>query len=153
MSIDTLELGRDAIRRHAWTEATRGVRGRWPIVISSPGRPRALGEAAWWGGHPDNASDALERAFAAYLATARPSPAAGVAFRLTYLAFRRLAGSIGVGWLARAERLLENEPKSGDARVAPGPARSHGAHAESGWPTPRRTCDRAIEMASAQHGT
>ena len=71
-----------------------------------------LGEAAWWGGHPDDAVDALERAFAAYLATERPLPAAGVAFQLTYLAFRRLAGSIGAGWLARAERLLENEPES-----------------------------------------
>ena len=112
MSIDTLELGRDAIRRHAWTEATEAfaAAGRIDDLVAED--LELLGEAAWWGGHPDDAVDALERAFAAYLATERPVQAAGVAFRLTYLAFRRLAGSIGAGWLARGERLLENEPES-----------------------------------------
>ena len=130
MSIDTLELGRDAIRRHAWTEAMEAfaAAGRIDDLVAED--LELLGEAAWWGGHPDDAVDALERAFAAYLATERPVQAAGVAFRLTYLAFRRLAGSIGAGWLARAERLLENEPEFGDARLAPDPVCGHGDDAE-----------------------
>ncbi|MET1232041.1 MAG: adenylate/guanylate cyclase domain-containing protein [Candidatus Limnocylindrales bacterium] len=112
MSIDTLELGRDAIRRHAWTEAMEAFSAADGADGLTAEDLELLGEAAWWGGHPDDAVAALERAFAGYVATERPLPAAGVAFRLAYLAFRRLAGSIGAGWLARAERLLENEPES-----------------------------------------
>jgi len=110
--IDTLELGRDAIRRHAWQEAME--------AFSAADRANGLaaedlelqGEAAWWTGRPDAATEALERAFAAHLEAGRPVPAARVALLLTYFAFRRLAESIGAGWLARAERLLENVPES-----------------------------------------
>ena len=70
------------------------------------------GEAAWWTGQPDASTELLERAFAGYLETDRPLAAARVALLLTYFAFRRLAASVGAGWLARAERLLENEPAS-----------------------------------------
>jgi tetratricopeptide (TPR) repeat protein len=82
-------------------------------VASRRGRLELQGEAAWWSGRPDAATDALERAFAGHLAADHPLPAARVALLLTYLAFRRLAESIGAGWLARAERLLETAPESG----------------------------------------
>ena len=49
----------------------------------------------------------------AYVEAGRPTEAAGVAFHLTYLAFRRQAPSVGGGWLGRAASLLEGTPESG----------------------------------------
>jgi class 3 adenylate cyclase len=71
-----------------------------------------MGEAAWWAGKPDEATDPLERAFAAYVEAGRPTEAAGVAFHLAYVAFRRLVPSVGGGWVGRAAGLLENAPES-----------------------------------------
>jgi len=107
MSVDSLERGRDAIRRHAWPEAmdafakVDGAEGLGAEDLE------LQGEAAWWSGQPDAATEILERAFTAYLDADRPLHAARVALLLTYFAFRRLAGPVGAGWLARAERLLE----------------------------------------------
>ena len=64
------------------------------------------------GGKPDEATEALERAFTAYSDAGRPIEAAGVAFRSRTCpsAARR---PVGGGWLARAGRLLEGVPESG----------------------------------------
>src|SRR3990172_5054456 len=110
--IDTLELGRDAIRRHAWQEAREAFSTADGANGLAAEDLELLAEAAWWSGHPDVASEALERAFAAHQEAERPEPAARVALLLTYLAFRRIAASIGAGWLARAERLLQTVPES-----------------------------------------
>jgi len=67
---------------------------------------------AWWSGQPDVATEILERAFAAYVETDRPEAAARVALLLCYFASRRLAASVGAGWLAQAERLLEPIPET-----------------------------------------
>ena len=97
--------------------ATRGPRQWRPSQrpISQTASPRRIsslqGEAAWWSGRPDAATEVLERAFAGYVATDRPVPAARVALLLTYFAFRGLAHSVGGGWSARAERLLETAPE------------------------------------------
>ena len=71
-----------------------------------------MGEAAWWAAKSDEAADALERAFARYVEAGRSIEAAGVALHLAYQAFRRLAPSVGGGWVARAEQLLEGVPAS-----------------------------------------
>jgi class 3 adenylate cyclase len=42
----------------------------------------------------------------------RPTEAAGVAFLLSYVAFRRQAPSVGAGWLGRAAGLREGVPES-----------------------------------------
>jgi class 3 adenylate cyclase len=117
--VETVELGRDAIDRHAWSEAMEVF-----VAADREGGLGAadlelLGTAAWWAGHPDEAGEALERAFAAHTEAGRASEAASVAMLLAYQHFRRLAGAIGAGWLARAERLLETEPESAlHARLA-----------------------------------
>ena len=79
----------------------------------SPEDFEIMGEAAWWAGTPDDATDSLERAFAAYLEAGRPTEAAGTAFLLSYIAFRRLSPSVGAGWMGRAAGLLEGVPESG----------------------------------------
>ena len=130
MSVDSLELGRDAIRRHAWTEAAEAFSAADRADGLGAGDLELQGEAAWWSGHPDLATEALERAFASHLEATHPVLAARVALLLTYFAFRRLAESIGAGWLARAERLLETQPEIGFPRMARDRLHHRGVHAE-----------------------
>jgi class 3 adenylate cyclase len=112
-AVDSLELGRDAVKRHAWTEAVDAFAAADREGGLSPDDLELMGEAAWWAGMPDEATDPLERAFAAYVEAGRPMQAAGVAFHLSYVAFRRQAPSVGMGWLGRAQGLLEGVPESG----------------------------------------
>src|SRR6187397_223315 len=109
----SLELGRDASERHAWEEALEALAAADRERGLSPDDLERMGEAAWWPGKPDDASGTLERAFTAYVEAGRPIEAAGVAFHLSYLAFRRQAPSVGAGWLGRAAGLLEGVPESG----------------------------------------
>ena len=110
--VETLVSGREAIQRHAWNEAWEAFTEVDQTDSLAPDDLELLAEAAWWSGQPDEAVEALERAFAGYLEDGQPSAAALVGLRLGYLAFRRGAISIASGWLARAERLLEDEPES-----------------------------------------
>jgi class 3 adenylate cyclase len=109
----SLELGRDAIRRHAWTEALDAFAAAEREGALSPDDLEQMGEAAWWAGMPVEASDVLERAFSAYVDAGRPIEAAGAAFLLAYMFFRRQAPSVGGGWLGRATSLLDGTPESG----------------------------------------
>jgi class 3 adenylate cyclase len=148
--VDTVQLGRNAMDRHAWAEATEGF-----TAADHEGRLEAadlelLGTAAWWAGQPDVATEALERAFAAYAEAGQPGNAARVALALAYQAFRRNAGSIGGGWLARAEHMLESEPDS------PTHARIAVFHALGALMANRITdgiqlADRAMELAREHH--
>jgi class 3 adenylate cyclase len=109
----SLEHGRDALKRHVWAEALEAFAVADREADLSPNDLELMGEAAWWAGKPDEATDPLERAFAAHVAAGRPTEAAGVAFLLSYMAFRRLAPSVGAGWMGRAAGLLEDVPESG----------------------------------------
>jgi class 3 adenylate cyclase len=111
--IDTVELGRDASQRHAWVEAMEAFSAADREAPLSADDLELFGDASWWAGHPDEGTDALERAFAAYEEAGRPLDAARVAIWLAYQAFRRLAIPVGEGWQARAQELLEKEPESG----------------------------------------
>jgi class 3 adenylate cyclase len=108
----TVGPGHEAMARHAWEEAIEAFAAVDRDGGLSPDDLEQLGAASWWAGRPDDATEALERAFAAYTEAGRPTDAARVAFDLAYQAFRRQAQSIGGGWLARAERILADEPES-----------------------------------------
>jgi len=110
--IATLELGRDAVKRHAWDEGVEALTAADRESALSPDDLELLGTAAWWAGKPDEASDALERAIAGYEEAGRVEDAARVAISLAYHAYRRLAIPVGLGWQARGERLLEAVPDS-----------------------------------------
>ena len=117
--VETVQLGRDAMDRHAWAEAIDVFKAADRDGGLEPRDLELLGTAAWWAGQPDDATEALERAFAAYADASQSGDAARVALALAYQAFRRQMGSIGGGWLARAEHLLESEPDSPlHARIA-----------------------------------
>ena len=109
---DSLEAGRDAVKRHAWTEALEAFAAADSDGGLAPEDLELMGEAAWWAGKPDEAVGSLERAFAAYAEAGRPTDAAGVAFHLGYVAFRRQMPSVGGGWMGRAAGLLEGLPES-----------------------------------------
>jgi len=108
----SLEQGKAAFKRHGWAEALEAFAAADREVGLSPEDLEMMGEAAWWAGKPDEGTDPLERAFAAYVEAGRPTEAAGVAFHLSYVAFRRGAPSVGGGWLGRAAGLLEGLPES-----------------------------------------
>ncbi len=110
--MQTVEMGRKAIERRAWTDAVSAFNEVDEQEPLSPRDLELLADAAWWSGHPDESVDALERAFAGYVDAGSPTDAAGVAVLLAYLGARRQAFSVVFGWVARAHRLLENEPES-----------------------------------------
>jgi tetratricopeptide (TPR) repeat protein len=109
---DTVELGRDAAKRHAWTEALEALSAADRDAALPPDDLELLAEVAWWAGHPDEATEALERAFTGYEEAGRRLDAARLAIWLAYWAFRRLALPVGAGWQARAQELLAAEPES-----------------------------------------
>ena len=117
--VETVQLGRNAMDRHAWAEAVDGFVAADHDGSLAPADLEQLGTAAWWAGQPDQSTEAFERAFAGYNDAGQPGDSARVALSLAYQAFRRQAESIGGGWLARAEHLLESDPDSqAHARVA-----------------------------------
>ena len=109
---DTLVTAREAVERHAWEEAREAFTLADSEEPLGPNDLRLLADAAWWSGHPEEAVEALERAHARFLDTGDKVEAAIVAMWLMYLALRRGTMAVATGWMAKAERLLENEPES-----------------------------------------
>ncbi len=148
--VETVERGRNAMDRHAWAEAMDVFVAADKDEGLAPGDLERLGTAAWWAGQPDDATEALERAFAGYTDAGEPADAARVAMALAYQAFRRQQGSVGGGWLARAERLLESEPESSmHARLMV--FHALGALMENRITDGIELADRAMELARKHH--
>jgi class 3 adenylate cyclase len=148
--VESVQVGRSAVDRHAWAEAIDVFVAADREGGLSPADLEALGTAAWWVGQPDQATEALERAFTGYSDAGQPGDAARVALGLAYQAFRRQAMSIGGGWLARAEHLLESEPNSPtQARIAV--FRSLGALIGGRLTDGIALADRAMEVARKHH--
>jgi class 3 adenylate cyclase len=144
--VETLQLGRDAMDRHAWAEATEAFGAADRDGTLPPPDLERMGTAAWWAGKPDDATEALERAFAGYAEAGQSSDAARVAMALAYQAFRRLTVPIAMGWISRAEHLLESDPQSpSNARVAVFYALA--ALMQNRYAEGIDLADRAIEMA------
>jgi class 3 adenylate cyclase len=110
--IETAQLGRDAVARHDWAAAIDHFATADQESGLNADDLELFGTAAWWAGRPDESTDALERAFAAYSDAGRPAEAAWVAMNLGYQAVRRQLLPIGGGWLSRAANLLEAVPES-----------------------------------------
>ncbi|MGH2476265.1 MAG: adenylate/guanylate cyclase domain-containing protein [Candidatus Limnocylindrales bacterium] len=110
--VQSVESARKAMDGHAWEAAIEQFTvadRRQPLA---PADLEKLGAAAWWAGQPARSTEALERAFAGHMEAGDAIDAARVAMGLAYESFRRQAGSIGGGWLARAERLLADQPET-----------------------------------------
>lgn len=109
---DLLETGRDAVRKNHWTDAVTALRDADHNRDLSSDDLALLAEALWWSGEADEAVETFERAFSAYEREQRLVEAASIGARLAYFAMRRLSMSIAGGWIARVERLLEDQPES-----------------------------------------
>lgn len=107
---DTIEAGREALRRHDWLEGRRllaeaALAGR----LDAEGL-RDIGKAHEWCGDAAAALDAFERSYAGFVAAGNNRRAANVALMLRHLCVNLLRDTAGArGWLQRAERLLEAE--------------------------------------------
>ncbi len=96
-------------------------RGEWatayeqllPLLEAENGEPEqleALAESAWWCGSLDDTIAAQERAFKEHSAAGRTIDAAELAIDLAEHHAWRLQPSAARGWMARASRLLEDQP-------------------------------------------
>jgi class 3 adenylate cyclase len=111
-NVASLEAGREAVERHAWSEGYRLLREADTAEALLPEDLERLASAAWWMGQLDDCISARERAFAAYLDGGDRRRAAMVAVMLAKDQYFKGASSIGAGWVNRAERLLAGEPES-----------------------------------------
>jgi class 3 adenylate cyclase len=108
---EPLDAGRDAARRRAWREAyelLRSADGQGALAAEDV---ESLADAAWWTGRLDEAVELRERAFAAYVDGGQPRKAALLAVVLGMNYDLRGAHSVSSGWVARAERILADEPE------------------------------------------
>jgi len=116
---DTLEAGRQAARRHAWREAYELLRSSDRDGVLTAEDLENLAEAAYLTGHLDEALALRERSYTAYVEARDTGRAALLAVTLAMDHLTRGAMSVSAGWLARAERLLGNEPENvGHGHVA-----------------------------------
>ncbi|HXV56970.1 MAG TPA: adenylate/guanylate cyclase domain-containing protein [Gaiellaceae bacterium] len=108
---DSLAAGRDAARRRAWREAYELLTSADEAGRLSPEDVESLADAAWWTGRLDEAIELRERAYAGYLDAGGSRRAALLAVVLSMNHDLRGAPAASRGWLARAERLLGDEPE------------------------------------------
>ena len=108
---DALEAGHEALRRHAWREGYELLERADSAAPLSPEDLEELAAAAWWTGRLDACIAARERAFAGYIAAEDSRRAAMVAMAVAKDQYAKRASSIGAAWVARAERLLAEEPE------------------------------------------
>ena len=110
--LDRVAAGRSAINARRWREgydllAAAAASGELP--------PEDLELLAWSAYLTDEVVQVvpiLERAYAGYVAAGNNERAAAVAVQLAHeYGSIRLQKAVGSGWLARAERLLEDEPE------------------------------------------
>ncbi|MGH2686869.1 MAG: LuxR family transcriptional regulator, partial [Actinomycetota bacterium] len=109
---DPLAAARDALERHAWSEALELLEGADREGALSAEELELLGEAAWWVGRMDESIAARERAFAGFLDAGQQARAGRVAFLLVRDHSMRLNHAAAGGWFRRGERLLEDKPES-----------------------------------------
>lgn len=144
----SLEAGREAIGRHAWSDALELLSRADKTNGLSPEDLEGLAQAAWWMGHLDDCISARERAYAAHLDAGDRGRAASVAMDLAKDYYAKQVSSVGGGWVKRAESLLERE----EERLEHGYlARLHGVIAFEGmgdFDRAREETDRALEIAT-----
>jgi class 3 adenylate cyclase len=112
LTADPLTAGRAAIERHAWAEAFDLLQSADSESKLEAEDLERLAEAAWWTAHLDTCIAARERAFALRQKGGDSSTAARLAMSLAKDNYAKGSSSIGSAWVARAERLLEDDPES-----------------------------------------
>jgi class 3 adenylate cyclase len=109
---DKVDLGREAMKRHAWEEA-RGFLAEADAEGSLDAEGlRQLGKAEDWCGNLRGCIDAFERSYAGFVSSGNKRAAASVALMLRHQCVNGLQDMAAArGWVQRAEHLLEGEPE------------------------------------------
>ncbi len=110
IEVSALERGREAYEDRAWALAFDELASADTADSLAAEDLERLGEAARWSRHFDQMLDTFERAAAAYESAGDRRSAARVDVKLAQEHYVRRGDALAAGWLARAERLLEDEP-------------------------------------------
>lgn len=142
-----IEAAREAVSRHAWTEALDHYAAADATTVLEPADLEAVAEASWWVGKMRDCIAARERAYAAFLDAGDVRGAARMALRLADHHSDLAEQSVSSAWLQRAAKLLEGQPESAEhAMQALYTARGAGDAA-----TALECASRAVEIAT-RHG-
>lgn len=110
--LERVEEGRELIKQRRWREGYALLSAAASDTELAPEDLELLAWSSYFTDEIAHVVSFLERAFAGYLATGNNARAAHVAVQLAHeYGSVRLQKAIGSGWLARAQRLLENEPE------------------------------------------
>ena len=113
MGVDDLNAGREAYGQQDWTAARDHLSRADPAMLGVDDL-RALSSAAYLVGDRDTAIRALQRAHSLCVAAGDRLGAAHDAHQLAVMFSASGEPAVGAGWVARAHRLIEDEPE--DAR-------------------------------------
>src|SRR5918999_2299185 len=110
--VDTLQAGRGAAAEGRWRDAYEHLSAADRDGALEAEDLELLGLATLWAHDPRELLQYFERAYAAYVAAGNNARAGSAAVMLAhYYGGIRLQRSVGNGWLARAQRVLANEPE------------------------------------------
>ncbi len=107
-NVDALGRGRAAFLRRAWTDAHAELLAADQVAPLEPEDLERLGTAAYLIGRDLESSDLLARAHHEFLQRGQVERAARCAFWLAFGLFGKGENARGGGWLARAQRLLDD---------------------------------------------
>jgi ATP/maltotriose-dependent transcriptional regulator MalT len=111
--VDSAAAAREAFERRDWQAAYDSFRSL-PAEALAPADHHSLAEAAHWVGRSDEAIESYQAAYRAHLDAGEGRRAAQSAF-LTAIHLRlRGEGSQADGWMARAHRVLADEPEGAE---------------------------------------
>jgi tetratricopeptide (TPR) repeat protein len=143
-----VERARGAASIGAWEEAFELLRRADADGLVGPADLPVLAEVAYAAGHLDVTIEAWERAFAASVHAGDEVAAAGAAVRLAmHLLFDTALMAPVRGWLARAERLLDDQ-EDGPAHAWFAVVRAYERILTGDTPRARQWARRAIDIGS-----
>jgi len=104
----TLELAREAFRQRRWSAAYEGLAAAGGESALEPADADRLATAAYLLARDTEATAGWAQAFHGYVASGQPAAAARCGFWLSLTPLLRGEFAQSAGWLARAERLLDD---------------------------------------------
>lgn len=146
----------DALKQAEWATAKDAFAAHLEAHPDDPAALDGLGRALWWLGEPQAGMERRRQAYALFKQRGDCLEAANLAIYLA--AEHRIAGegAAGNGWLARAQRLLEQEKVGAEhgwleveqAKRAAGRPAEHERHAQAAAEISRRLADPDLEAAA-----
>ena len=110
--LELLEAGREAFAAHNWEVAFEQFAAVGDRELLQASDHHASAQSAWWLGKIEACLDAFETAYHRFLDVDEPLAAAMCAFYLALHSSGRGDAAKGSGWMARARRLIVDEPES-----------------------------------------